>query len=289
MLLPNFTYAEFLKMVQHMEVRQRILLSGKFNLKRERDSNVGYIMDYDAKALSVEDQHFAAGRVDDSDLDKLAELAFREAAQIRKDILHIAAPVLSAGKPLELAPLGCSLRKKKVTAADDVDSDLESDLEDESDIEEDIDCDSDADEEANTPPPRRFLIRDHCKRHSRHWASNPVLSKIPDGQGKISIKLMVDYKKALQAGTTTHSERVVSLNPKFTLAQVTREADTEGQAPKMSIKEASHRLRIAQDGDSTFREARKTRELRWQTAATKLKDLVRSTGKYQISCMTANI
>ncbi|KAJ7816567.1 hypothetical protein B0H14DRAFT_3743615 [Mycena olivaceomarginata] len=142
MLLPNFTYAEFLKMVQHMEVRQRILLSGKFNLKRERDSGAGYIMDYDAKALSLKDQQIAAGRVYDHDLNQLADLAFREAAQICRQLLHIAAPLPTIDRPLELAPLGCSLRKKKARTMA-VDSESEPDYEDDSDVEEEIDYDSD--------------------------------------------------------------------------------------------------------------------------------------------------
>ncbi|KAJ7080860.1 hypothetical protein C8R44DRAFT_754213 [Mycena epipterygia] len=41
MMLPNFTYAEFLKIVQHIMVRQRILLSGSFKEKRERKAGLG--------------------------------------------------------------------------------------------------------------------------------------------------------------------------------------------------------------------------------------------------------
>jgi hypothetical protein len=42
MILPNFTYAELLKMIQHIVVRQRILLSGHFKKNREKQSGVGY-------------------------------------------------------------------------------------------------------------------------------------------------------------------------------------------------------------------------------------------------------
>jgi hypothetical protein len=88
--------------------------------------------------------------------------------------------------------------------------------------------------------------------------------------------------EALQAGTTTHSERAVSLNPKFALqvAQVAREADTEGKVPAMSIKEASHRVRIVQDLDSAFREGNKMRECRWQTSATAVQNLAPPTGEH---------
>ncbi|KAF8169334.1 hypothetical protein K438DRAFT_1774346 [Mycena galopus ATCC 62051] len=325
MLLPNFTFAEFLKMVQHMEVRQKILLSGKFNLKRERDSAAGYIMDYDAKALSSEDQRIAAGQVDDRDLDQLAELAFREAAQICKEILHIAAPFPTVEKPLQLTPLGSSLRKKK-TGTMPTDSELESDLDNDSDVDEEVDCDSEDEEPeirsdasiseitaAATLDTARYSAL--CQDYDTFRAelgepladadvsslipkaasiapakpSGPFVSKILDAQGKVSIKLMVNYKKALQAGTTTHSERVVSLNPKFALAQVAREADTEGKVPAMSIKEASHRVRIAQDGDSAFREGKKTRELRWQTAATTVQSLVPPTVLPNVGSKNVNV
>jgi hypothetical protein len=232
MLLPNFTYAEFLKMVQHMEVRQRILLSGKFNLKRERDSGAGYIMDYDAKALSLKDQQIAAGRVYDHDLNQLADLAFREAAQICRQLLHIAAPLPTIDRPLELAPLGCSLRKKKARTMA-VDSESEPDYEDDSDVEEEIDYDSDDGEvkassdasvseitAAATLDTARYsaLYQDldtftaelsesqadlHVDSEAAPVAlpkpSGPLLSKILDSDGKISIKLMVLYKEALQA------------------------------------------------------------------------------------------
>ncbi|KAJ6543068.1 hypothetical protein B0H19DRAFT_1268241 [Mycena capillaripes] len=268
MLLPNFTYTEFLKMCQHMEVRQRILLSEKFNLKRERDSAAGYIMDYDAKAFSVDDQRIAAGRVNDADLDALAALAYQEAAQICKEILLIPASSPTVDKPLQLE---------------------ESDLDDDSDVDEEIDDDSDAgdveEEDANASASLSEITSAATLNTARYSAlcedletvstefkqslaaeavvivaeakatvSHPDLqlpgmlrSMILDDRGKISIKLMVDYKKALQAGTTTHSEHVVSLKPKFALAQVAREADAEGKVPAMSIKEASHRVRIAQD------------------------------------------
>ncbi|KAJ6631495.1 hypothetical protein B0H10DRAFT_1938372 [Mycena sp. CBHHK59/15] len=91
-----------------------------------------------------------------------------------------------------------------------------------------------------------------------------LTSKLLDdhGQGKISILRMVENQKALQAGTTTHSERIVALNPKYVLAQVVREADETGAAPKMSIKEASHR------------DTKKTWELCWQSSAKHIQNLV---------------
>ncbi|KAJ7212583.1 hypothetical protein GGX14DRAFT_393484 [Mycena pura] len=41
MMLPNFTYAEFLKLVQHVMVRQQILFLGHFKEKPEQNHRVG--------------------------------------------------------------------------------------------------------------------------------------------------------------------------------------------------------------------------------------------------------
>ncbi|KAJ7191258.1 hypothetical protein GGX14DRAFT_600970 [Mycena pura] len=54
MMLLNFTYAEFLKIVQHVMVRQRILLSSSFKERRERKAGLGYVLDFDATPLTAE-------------------------------------------------------------------------------------------------------------------------------------------------------------------------------------------------------------------------------------------
>jgi hypothetical protein len=46
--LPNFSYAEFLKLDQHIIVRQRILESGLLKIKRERESITGYMFNSDS-------------------------------------------------------------------------------------------------------------------------------------------------------------------------------------------------------------------------------------------------
>src|ERR1700720_1109290 len=53
MILLNFTYAELLKMVQHIMVRQRILLSGKFKEKQEKQSGAGYMLDIESTPLTA--------------------------------------------------------------------------------------------------------------------------------------------------------------------------------------------------------------------------------------------
>lgn len=70
MLLPNFTFAEFMKMVQHITLRQKMLLTGKFDERREKSSAVGYIMDYDSAIESS-----ARSRYPRSELSDIVELA----------------------------------------------------------------------------------------------------------------------------------------------------------------------------------------------------------------------
>lgn len=51
-LLPNFMYSELLKMVKHIMLEQRLLSSGRFNVKRDSNSRAGYIIDFGSKPLS---------------------------------------------------------------------------------------------------------------------------------------------------------------------------------------------------------------------------------------------
>ncbi|KAJ6571047.1 hypothetical protein B0H10DRAFT_2444375, partial [Mycena sp. CBHHK59/15] len=123
----DFTYAEFIKMVQHVMVRQCILLSGSFKEKQERNHRVGY--DFDASTLTAEDRKLAEVRMTDTEMNSLVELAYREAALICTQILHIPAPKPTVRKPINLAPLGVPIPKAKHSG---VNSDSEeSDLDDE--------------------------------------------------------------------------------------------------------------------------------------------------------------
>ncbi|KAF8833540.1 hypothetical protein BDN67DRAFT_712207 [Paxillus ammoniavirescens] len=92
---------------------------------------------------------------------------------------------------------------------------------------------------------------------------------------------MLESRRRLQSGTTTKSERVVRLDPKFALQRV-READKVDEAEtcsdskartlettgkeKLKTSEASHRVRIRQALHSSSASQKKTRELRWQLA-----------------------
>ncbi|KAJ8074344.1 hypothetical protein PM082_012657 [Marasmius tenuissimus] len=98
-------------------------------------------------------------------------------------------------------------------------------------------------------------------------------------EGKISVQSMVDYRKRLQSGPTTKSERVISISSRFThLNDLNEEAsssatdadlDDPTNQTKISIKEASHRTRVRQELNTVLmrEEQHKTRELQWKNVS----------------------
>ena len=108
-------------------------------------------------------------------------------------------------------------------------------------------------------------------------------SQILDSFGKLSISKMLEACAQHQSSTTTQSERVIKLSPKFTtLAErISNDLEPGEETPKMSIQEASHRVRIVQelDGNVSAKKPRKSRELRWKEIAKHIARLVSPTGK----------
>jgi hypothetical protein len=113
MMLPNFTYAEFVKMVQHIMVRQRILLAGSFKEKRERSHRLGYVLDFDSTPLTPADRKIPQVRITDADMNALVELSFVEALLIYTQLLHISAPQPTLSKPVKLTALGATAPRAK--------------------------------------------------------------------------------------------------------------------------------------------------------------------------------
>ncbi|KAG6874837.1 hypothetical protein C0992_006337 [Termitomyces sp. T32_za158] len=311
MILLNFNYGEFLKMVKHIELRQKLLLSGKFKETRERHSASGYIMDYDARPLTSDDKELATIKLTDCDLNELVSLGFHEAYHICKDLLKILASLPTLDAPIDLAPLGSLSSQSKIPGSTCRSSDSDSDEENEetpnsdSDenviedvfnmdlplgpmtaaaardtahlaaISEDIGhlqaCIEDREIAGSTPnlPTIKSLgLLASVDNLASHSLSK---SDILDGSGKISILAMLEYRKRLQSGTTVHSERSVRLNPKFEAAEKEREdiLKNSGVVAKLSMKEASHCLRIGQQLDGLLQKTlpKKDREMRWLSIA----------------------
>ena len=319
-LLPNFSYAEFLKMVQHIMARQRILESGLLKSKRERTSASGYIFnpDTDLHRAVHDDSPLPTSSLTDAQLNRLVELAYNEAAHVCRDILFI--PVsLTPTRPLQLQALGSAKQRRKVSAAhrkggdsdEDADEDededemedgdddsAESDIENEdnpsnigeataiaardaaryaalcTDVEGGIEAGSLRETDINLPSPHPLPPLTIVSQTELPVDDIKTSQLLHHSSGKASVKDILDSRRAWQSGTTTKSERVVIVNPKFsTLKQVLdSEKEPEEDTKKLSIKEAAHRLRIAQElnGELKRQEQKKVRQIRWQQVATQI-------------------
>jgi hypothetical protein len=322
MMLPNFTYAEFLKLVQHVMVRQRILLSGDFKEKRERSHRLGYVLDFDSSPLTAEDRKLAEVRMTDAEMNMLVELGYLEATLICSELLHIPAPKPTPKRPLKLAPLGAPLRKAKKTA--NTSSDSESDAEsDDVDTDDDDPPVSEPFSGHGTEEARTIAVATHDT--ARYSAlcddyedavkeldqqveppvvagpspppsplSNPgptipipVRSEIIDASGRLSIAMMLQARLHWQAGTTTRSEKVSQIDSKYALARIARGVGSQGddtEPEKMTLQEVSNLARVLQEQNSTIQESkpRKYRELRWKDIAKAVQKQVDANGEYKL-------
>jgi hypothetical protein len=105
-------------------------------------------------------------------------------------------------------------------------------------------------------------------------------SELADDNGKISIDRMLQVRRKLQSGTTTKSERVIRVDPKFALRRatdITDPRDEDGKV-KMTTQEASQRVRVVQALAKDIEKEKKVREMRWQNFAKRLRDVVPTNG-----------
>lgn len=77
-------------------------------------------------------------------------------------------------------------------------------------------------------------------------ANATLSSSLLDDSGKISIMKLVEVRRSFQSGTSVKSERIVSLSSKFTKL-------VELEKQKMTLQEASHRLRVELGLNPTFK------------------------------------
>ena len=149
-LLPNFTYAELIKMVQHIMYRQQIMLTGKFTPKKsERTSRVGYIMDFESKTTPLES--IPCSSLTSGDVDALLDVAYNEVKSICKDILSLR---FNENLPILLSCVGNNPKNSTAPAGSRAesqdDSEYESDVED-----EDTGSDNDTEAEKGTRAQRQ--------------------------------------------------------------------------------------------------------------------------------------
>lgn len=360
-LLPNFTYAELLKLVKHVMLRQTILLSGKITAKKERTSRAGYVLDYDPSPLTPDELKNARVRMPESLLNQLVELAYKEATQIAKQLLRMPLPTLPFNHIPLRPPNASARRRKRAVAVPDSD---EEDAVDDEVCGEDEDDDSEDEEAAGSGPIASIAMcetgcptqapdsdpsspadsnlallaeqtADAAGYTSRYAALSedfdtalqelseasksepsgpardllvavepfigplplpppppppsastqpfisPVLLSQLFDEKKISVQRMVDVRIKNQSGTATRSERVVMLDPKFALGRL------NNPDSKMSMREGSHHVRVAQDlGIPAVKKAKTAREQRWNETAQQVQLIVREEGMFVTSYLS---
>ena len=334
-MLPNFTFAELLKLVKHIMLRQKILLTQKSGTlpRPEREAKSGYILDFDSTPLSPEELKECHVKLTTADLNALVELAAKEAEKISRQLLHMKVTRPSVKHPWVLAALGIDIiTSHKTSGTHDTDSDSESDWE--TDPKEDLHDDSDNDDldptgDNNSNSQRHlgdttanFAMRlkgstQDCARYaalcedynnsqieleqlqadtdialnaSQGQSLVPTRNTIPDNvtssksalqpaqtsaildqDGRVLVSLMLRTRQKHQSGTAVKSERVIALDPKYALSRldgVMTGTDAERkprEKGKMSVKEASHRVRIAQVLHGEIQREKTAREHRYET------------------------
>jgi hypothetical protein len=314
MLLPNFTFAEFWKMVQHIMVRYQILSSGKFEKKKERTSAVGYIMDFDTNHITTKDRLHPV-TLSDHDIRLLIEIAHSEAVRICKDILNLPTPSL----PFQLKALGVQLpRKKKAVTPTDADNDSDGTEDSDGDVSEDDD-DDDSDKaiadgmQVDDLSPLAADAAEHSARYSalcedydkiiaEVTAQTSLTSSAPTDHSLAANQAVSAPEKPAPSDVQLTKSLILDDSGKASIALMLRERErlqggTTAKServvridpkfalkkvvgpngePVVTAKEASHLVRITQSLDSTTKTATKTRILRWQATCQKIRGLVES-------------
>jgi len=370
MLLPDFSYAELVKMVQHVMLRQRLLLFNRFKEKRQKEARVGYLVDIDTSPLSEVESRLLQAKLTPLALNQLVELGFREAMLICRQILHIPVASPTQDSPVPLAPLFASKIQQKAEptkpsasklphmagseehgdsdgltdndslhdSASILDHDESYDLNSASQHET-LDPDSDftslaalsaqgtARYSALCDDVESLITSDHHGDIDIHVESahqqqkyaptvaNPN-SSAPSEMGtptlnshvlgldsNVSVVNMVKSRQRFQSGTTTRSECIIQLNPKFSALghvqgieqqatkvsainvyitalsdNITQKEDSDTRKKATFAAEAAHRTRIQQSLHADHTKQKKTREFRWKRAAQALQKVLPDVG-----------
>ncbi|KAJ3860384.1 hypothetical protein EV359DRAFT_49199, partial [Lentinula novae-zelandiae] len=298
-MLPNFSYAKFLKMVQHIMLRQRILELALVSYKCSKDSASGYLFNEISDLRTSESNSVPPVNISRSRLNILVSMAYNGAVHLCRDILMI---------PAHQKPSFTKQPLLHITSEDeggghDIDSDDEAnellaidDDEDAADTHERFNCIAgitakDTAKYSTLCTDLEYIISKN-KFHNTDIGiplpcatslipiqsdlvlSQPVslsvieFSKLLDrNTSKISIAACVKERQLWQSATATKSKCTVRLSDKYDLGKVL--ASTHEQIKRISPKEASHRLCIAQDlnADLQSQQKKNWRQKQWLEVA----------------------
>ena len=107
-----------------------------------------------------------------------------------------------------------------------------------------------------------------------------------------TILKMLDAREMHQSGTSVRSERILAVDSKFDKGKRKPvEDDTSDDVfklSKLSVKEGSHRVRVAQDLMRDDEKPKKIRQMRWLSISTELTRVIPSKGSFPYDFLYIN-
>ncbi|KAF8197320.1 CHAT domain-containing protein [Mycena galopus ATCC 62051] len=101
--ITDFSFGQFIEMYKHILIRQRILASGQYSTKTEKDSNNGYIFDFIDSRMKPEEITALKNIPSRAEIDRACQTAWKEAAALAKKFAKMQIPALPL-RPEDLHP-----------------------------------------------------------------------------------------------------------------------------------------------------------------------------------------
>ncbi|KAJ7739385.1 hypothetical protein B0H16DRAFT_1694558 [Mycena metata] len=101
--ISDFSFGQLIEMYKHIALRQMILASGQYNVKKDKDSNNGYTFEFVDSKLTPEDIAALKQIPSRADIDRACETAWNEAATLASQFCKIRIPNLPL-TPSDLHP-----------------------------------------------------------------------------------------------------------------------------------------------------------------------------------------
>jgi hypothetical protein len=121
--ITEFTFGQLIQMNKHITFRQRILSTGKFSPKKEKESNNGYSFEFHDAGLTAEEIAALKDVPSRVDLNRACERAWKEAAALASQFCGMGIPSL----PLNSEDIHPHFRRKTADASNESDLDTDSD------------------------------------------------------------------------------------------------------------------------------------------------------------------
>ncbi|KAH9849547.1 hypothetical protein C2E23DRAFT_861950 [Lenzites betulinus] len=244
-LLPDFTYAELLKLVKHVMLHQHILLTGTIQ---------------------------SSVRMPDYILNGLVILGFKEASQICKQIFLMAIP----SKPLNLAPLGTPAPPS--ASQDGLGDDMDDEDDDSSGFEHTMPEEDNLNNEETLDMPGNNTAPDEdesdASTNATHYAAQ-YLALLED------YKEALDQLPDLETTTAMpHPAPPTAPNPSATIIPLVSKIFDEGN--KVSVARIVNLRQKHQSGTSTCHQEKTVHELRWQGIVKRVQAEVSEKGHFVI-------